>query len=250
MKTSNILRQLKGFAMVALMPFVLLNTSCNKEEVEPVNTHEDAYGDVLLKKMNMMGQDKYVPVFFAGGEDIVGGESTVTAPDGTVYPLNEFWAGPGILTANGQVNNTFDFAGEYRFKLKFADGYLKEVTDILENTELDVPQISVNYDQAAQTIEVSWTDVPGADLYCLKITELDMANTKPLFKKAQLPTNITSYTIHIDGGDGWMRPVSDLQTGTEYWVVIAAKKVEQGKPVSGMSHDFQTSSCNKTKIVY
>jgi len=231
---------------------LLLTVSCKKDDEPVVNTHEDAYGDVLLKKMMMSGQVKYLPIFFAGGEEIVGGPggSYVTAPDGSKYELNEFWAGPGILTGKGPAKDVFDFAGEYTFHLKFADGYEKDVTDVLENVEIPLPQINVVFDAANQTITVNWTEVPGADLYCIKLTELDMANTKPLFKKAQLPTSMTSYTIHIDGGDGWMRPVSDLQPGTEYWVVVAAKKVETGAEVSGMSHDFQTSSCNKTKIVY
>jgi hypothetical protein len=241
--------KISGKFIFGILAVAVLFVSCKKEET-PVNMHEDAYGDVLLKKMLMTGQVKYLPVFFAGGEEIVGTESTVTAPDGNVYPLNEFWAGPGILTGKGEMKDVFDFAGTYTFRLKFSDGYIKEVTDVLENVEIDVPQITVNYDQAAQTIQVDWSAVPGADLYCIKLTEMDMAGTKPLFKIPQLPTTTTSYTIHIDGGQGWMRPVSDLQPGTEYWVVVAAKKVEQGTEVSGASRDFQTSSCNKVKITY
>ncbi len=235
---------------ITIISMLFLFSSCTKNEEPIINTHQDAYGDVILKKMFMMGNVKYLPVFFAGGEGIVGGESTVTAPDGNEYALNEFWAGPGILTNKGQAKNVFDFAGEYTFHLKFADGYEKEVTDVLENVEIPLPQINVVFDASSQTITVNWTEVPGADLYCIKLTELDVAHTKPLFKKPQLPVNTTSYTIHLDGGDGWLRPVSDMQQGTEYFVVVAAKKVEQGAEVSGMSHDFQTSSCNKRKFTY
>ncbi len=220
---------------------------CQKEPVIQ-NTHDDAYGDVILKKMLVMGEVKYLPVYFAGGEGIE--SCTVTTPEGRVDTLHTFWAGPGILTGKGPMKNVFDFAGEYTFHLKFSDGYEKDVTDVLENVEIPLPQISVNYDREAQTITVNWTPVEGADLYCVKLTELDIAHTKPFFKMPQLPTNITSYTIHIDGGRGWMRPPSELQEGQQYWVVVAAKKVEQGAEVSGRSHDFQTSSCNKTKITY
>jgi len=229
--------------LTILVAVVMLATGC-KKDTPPVDTHEDAWGDVLLKKMLMMGQVKYVPVFFAGGEGIVGGESKVVAPDGAEYVLEEFWAGPGILTGKGEVKNVFDFAGTYTFKLKFNDGYEKEVTDVLENVEIDIPLITVHYDSIAQTIEVSWTPVPGADLYCVKLTDLDMSQ-KPYFKIPQLPTDVTSYTIHIDGGEGWMRSPDELEPGEEYYVVVAAKKVEEGAEVSGMSHDFQTSSCNK-----
>ncbi|NPA43421.1 MAG: fibronectin type III domain-containing protein [Chlorobi bacterium] len=244
------MKKMKTFTktFIWMLAVVVLATGCKKDN-PVVDTHDDAYGDVLLKKMLMMGQVKYVPIFFAGGEGIVGGESKVVAPDGSEYPLNEFWAGPGILMGKGEVRDVFDFAGEYVFKLKFEDGYEKEVTDYLENVEIDIPMVTAVYDRQAQTIEVSWTPVPGADLYCVKLTELDMSK-KPFFKIPQLPTNVTSYTIRIDGGTGWMRPTTELVPGEEYYVVVAAKKVEQGAEVSGNSKDFQTSSCNKTTIVY
>ncbi len=241
-------KQIEKIFLLLILTGVISLTGCKKND-PIVNTHDDAYGDVILKKMSMMGNVKYLPVFFAGGEGIVGDESTVTAPDGTVYTLKEFWAGPGILTGKGEMKNVFDFAGTYTFKLKFDDGYVKEVTDVLENVEIGIPFIQ-SFSRDTGEITVSWAAVPGADLYCVKLTELDIAGTKPLFKMAQLPTDRTSYTIHLDGGQGWLRPVSDLQSGTEYYIVVAAKKVEEGKEVSGKSHDFQTSSCNKIKFTY
>jgi len=237
----------KKILLLVTMAGLIQLTGCNKEPVI-VNTHDDAYADVLLKKMQISGNIKYLPIYFAGGEDIE--ECTVTRPTGEVDTLHFFWAGPGIMTGKGPMKDVFDFPGEYTFHLKFADGYEKEITDVLEDVEIPLPQITVNYLKEEQKIEVSWTPVEGADLYCIKLTELDMANTKPLFKMPQLPTDMTSFTINIDGGRGWLRPTSDLQEGTEYWVVVAAKKVEEGAEVSGTSHDFQTSSCNKTKIVY
>lgn len=238
-------------SFIALVAAVILTTaSCKKHDDTIVTPHEDAYGDVILKKMSMMGQIKYVPIFFAGGEGITE-ESTVTAPDGTVYPLHSFWAGPGILTGKGQMKDVFDFAGEYTFHLKFSDGYEKEVTDVLENVEIDIPHI-VQFTRSTppEAITVTWTPVEGADLYCIKITELDMANTKPLFKIPQISKSRNSFTVVFDGGDGWMRPVSDMERGTEYYFVVAAKKVEEGAEVSGKSHDFQTSSCTKIKFIY
>jgi len=244
---------MKNIKSILLILTVLLSlNACKKTNSDelPQNTHEDAYGDVILKKMFMMGETKYVLVSFAGGNGIIEDGSFVTTPGGVKIDLHEFWAGPGKLTGTSAPSTIKPEAGTYTFTLKFSDGYVKTLTDILEPTEINVPVISVNYDKAAQTIEVSWNDIPGADLYCVKLTELDMANTKPLFKVGQLPTNKTSLTIHIDGSNGWLRPISDLQDGVQYWIAVAAKKVEQGKPVSGTSTDFQTSSCQKTKITY
>ncbi len=243
---------MKNIKLIVLLFGILISlNACEKDDIElPQNTHEDAYGDVILKKMYMMGEYKYALVAFAGGNGIIGEGSYVVTPSGIEVDLHEFWAGPGKLTGVMSTGTTKPELGTYTFNLKFNDGYAKIVTDILEPTEIDVPVITVNYDKTAQIIEVSWTEVPGADLYCVKLTELDIANKRPFFKAPEIPTSKTSFTIHIDGSNGWMRPVSELQEGTEYWVVVAAKKVEEGKPVSGTSTDFQTSSCQKTKITY
>ncbi len=227
-------------------------TACSTDDDEPVNTHDDAYADVIAKKMKMMGNTKYVPVFFAGAEDIVEDGSSVKGPDGTVYDLHSFWAGDGILTAGGTVGNTPPPAGTYTFTLKFSDGYVKTVTDVLEGADTTVPMISYVYhdDTTPQTIDVTWTASPEADFYCIKMTDLDMANNKPYFKVPMIDKSQNSFTITLDGSNGWMRPVSELQNGTEYYIVISAKKVENGTPVTGASKDFEINGCSKTKITY
>ena len=235
-----------------ILTSILTLTACSTDDEEVVNTHDDAYGDVITKKMIMMGNTKYVPVFFAGAEDIVEDGSSVKGPDGTVYDLHEFWAGPGKLTGKGTVGNTAPQAGTYTFTLKFSDGYEKTVTDVLEGEDTTVPQITVNYNTNTnpQTIDVSWTASPEADFYCIKLTDLDMAHNKPFFKKPMIDKSQNSFTITLDGSNGWLRPVTEMQNGTEYYIVISAKKVESGTPVSGMSKDFEINGCSKTKITY
>jgi len=247
MKTTKI------FISMLMIASLFTFTSCSSDDDEEiVNTHDDAYVDVLTKKMMMMGNAKYLPVFFAGGEDIVENGSSVKAPDGTEYDLHSFWAGPGKLTGGGSPGNNMPPAGTYTFTLKFSDGYVKTMTDVLEGEDSTVPQITVVYNQNAnpQTIEVSWTASPEADLYCVKLTETDMANTKPLYKVPMIDKSQTSHTIVLDGSNGWMRPVSDMQSGTDYYVVISAKKVEDGTPVTGASQDFEINACSKTTITY
>ena len=244
MKTKQIL------AIIIL--FVALQ-SCKKTDTTPqINPHADAWGDVILKKMNMNGNIKYQLIFFADGEGIAASGNTVTGPDGSVYDLHDIpWMPGNKQTGAGNPSGTKPPAGVYTFRLKFQDGSTAETKDTLETTELDVPAITnLTYDQNTQTIHVEWTPVPNPDLYCVKITELDMANTKPFFKKGKLPVNANALDIRIDGGNGWLRPTSELQSGTDYYVVVAAKKVEQGKPVEGNSKNFQTSSCTKRTFTY
>jgi len=246
------MKNLKNIYILLILTAIFSLTSCEKDSEEVVNTHDDAKGDVLLKKIPMNGSIKYLPVFFADGADVSATGNTVKGPDGTVYDLHDIpWMAGNKQTGGGSPSATKPMAGTYTFTLKFEDGYTKTVTDELESTEIDIPTITVfNYDKANQTIHIEWNVSAGADLYCVKITEMDMANTKPFFKKAQISTNVTSLDINIDGSNGWLRPVSEFVDGTEYFIVVAAKKVEQGKPVAGNSTDFQTSSCNKRRFVY
>ncbi len=246
MKTINFL------TIILIFSGLFTFTSCNDDEDNnpPINTHEDAYVDVILKKVNTPDGIRYVEIFFAGGVDIAATGCTVTTPDGTAYDLAEFWAGPGKLTKAGAMSMSKPI-GEYNFSLKFVDGYQKDLSDTIEDVEINLPMpFTVDYTPGDDHMLVSWTEVPNADLMCVKITEIDMAGTKPIFKKAQLPADATSLTINFDGAEGWMRPVDQLVSGTQYWVAVAAKKVEAGTPVSGMSQDFQTSSCVKTKITF
>ncbi len=246
------MKTIKNITYLIIIAGLLSVTACKKNEDKPVNTHDDAYGDVITKKMIMMGNTKYVPMFFAGAEGIVADGSSVKGPDGTVYDLNEFWAGPGKLKGKGTVGNTLPQAGTYTFTLKFSDGYEKTVTDVLEGEDTTVPQITVNYNTNTnpQTIDISWTPSPEADFYCIKLTDLDMEHNKPFFKKPMIDKSQTSFTITLDGSNGWMRPVSEMQNGTEYYVVVSAKKVESGTPVTGASKDFEINGCSKTKITY
>lgn len=241
---------------IAIVAVFTTFTSCSDDDTSiPVDTHQDAYGDVILKKMSMMGTINYIPIFMAGGNTVNATGCKVIDPNGTEYPINEFWAGPGSLTGKGVVATTKPPMGTYTFKLKFADGYEKTITDVLTDVEtslampITVTRIAATAAEPAK-IQLNWTAVPNTDLICIKLTELNIEGTKPLFKIAKLDAGSTSYTIKLDGGTGWLRPTSQLITGTEYWVTVAAKKVEAGKIVDGASKDFAFSACSKVKIVY
>jgi hypothetical protein len=63
MKNNN-----KFLAIALLATTFSMFASCDDDDnTLPVETHEDAYGDVILKKMDMMGTIKYIPIFQAGG---------------------------------------------------------------------------------------------------------------------------------------------------------------------------------------
>lgn len=247
---------LKKIFALSLIYSLFFFTSCSDDNTTiPVDTHEDAYGDVILKKMSMMGTINYIPIFMAGGNGVNATGCTVTDPNGTVYNIAEFWAGPGSLTGKGVASTAKPAMGTYTFKLKFADGYEKTVTDVLTDVETSLAMpIVVTIIPATTTepakIKLDFTAVANTDLICIKITELDIEGTKPIYKMAKLDKNLTTYTINIDGGTGWLRPTSDLKTGTEYYITVAAKKVEDGKIVDGASKDFAHSACSKVKMVY
>ncbi len=105
----------------------------------------------------------------------------------------------------------------------------------------------VNYTPGDTSITVSWDTVVNADLYCVKITKGDTPSGKPFFKKGMIPNTTTSFTINIDGGNGWLQT---LVSGDTYNVHVAAKKVENGTTVSGTSQKMQLSACIKTQIIF
>ena len=248
--------RIKFLAIALLATIFSTFTSCDDDNsVLPVETHEDAYGDVILKKLDMMGTIKYIPIFMAGGNTVNASGCIVTDPNGTEFPINEFWAGPGSLTGKGVATTTKPTMGTYSVKLKVADGYEKAVTEELTDVEtsLALPIVVTRIPATVtepEKIKLDWTAVPNTDLICIKLTELDIEGTKPLFKMAKLDASLTTYTISLDGGTGWLRPTTDLTTGTEYYITVAAKKVETGKVVDGASKDFAHSACSKVKIVY
>lgn len=246
------MRTIKNLVLVIIAISLFLITSCSDDTIEiPQNTHDDAYGDVILKKVTMMGIQKYKLVFFAGGLDIIAEDSKVTYPDGTELALESFWASGKLRSMAAPMSIEKPMRGEFTFTLKFSDDYIKTVTDFLEDTEVDLPMpLVVDYTPGNNSMTVSWNAVDNTDLYCIKITDLDILAAKPLFKVGKIETNQTSITINFDGGNGWMRPMSDLVLGTNYWISVAAKKVEEGKPISGMSKNFQTSACLKTQFTY
>jgi hypothetical protein len=47
-----------------------------------------------------------------------------------------------------------------------------------------------------------------------------------------------------------LRPVSQLKIGIQYYITVAAKKVEAGKIVDGASKDFALSACSKVMVTY
>ncbi len=238
--------------LTSLLFGLLLISGC-EDDVLPVNTHDDAYVDVIVKQVNNSGSAKYKRMFFAGGADISPAGSTVTSPDGKEYELTKYWAGDGIVT-NGKdpLSDSKPSAGEYIFKLKFNDGYIKELKDDISDVNVGlVTGLSIIHEAGSSKIEITWDSVQNADLICTKFTEIDIAGTKPFFK-TNLAKDKTSYTYTTTTSamPGWLRSPDDLVRGTEYWVVVAGKKVEAGTTVSGVSKDFEFNSCTKKKIVW
>ena len=246
------MKKLNIIFLATLIIGLFFTSGCGDENTLPVDTHEDAYVDAIVKKVNANGNTKYKMMFFAGGVEIAEEGSTVITPEGKTFELKQFWAGSGKVT-NGDDPLSPDkpSPGEYSFKLKFDDGYEKELKDVITDVEVGlVKNLVVTHEEGSDDISATWTGGENADLICLKLTELDIANTKPLFKIAGMPKDKKAYLFDIgtNAAPGWMRSPSELVRGTQYWLVVSAKKVEEGAKISGASQDFEQNSCVKVKI--
>ncbi len=243
------------FNILLLATFFLglfLVAGCESDNTIPQDTHEDAYVDVIVKKVNANGNAKYKLMFFAGGAEIAKEGSTVTTPDGKNFELKQFWAGPGtVINGADELSPDKPTKGKYVFKLKFNDGYVKELTDIVSDIDVGlVTDLFVTHVEGSNEISATWSGGENADIFCLKMTELDIAKTKPLFKIGGMPKTKTSYSFDIktNAKPGWLRNPNELVKGTQYWLVVSAKKVEQGTKVTGASKDFEQNSCAKVKV--
>jgi len=248
------MKKLNITILTTLILGLFLIVGCETEDPIPVDTHEDAYVDVIVKKVNVNGNAKYKLMFFAGGVEIATEGSKVTTPDGRTFELKQFWAGPGKVT-NGDDPLTGDvpLIGEYVFELKFDDGYIKEMKDVVSDIHLGlVTDLVVTHEEGGDNISATWAGGENTDIVCLKMTELDIAYTMPMFKIAGMPKDKTSYSFDIstNAGPGWMRNPSELVRGTQYWLVVSAKKVEAGTEVTGASQNFEQNSCVKVKVTW
>ena len=248
------MKRINLLIIFGLMTGLFFMSSCGDDEPAPVDTHDDAYVDVIVKKVNANGNARYKLMFFAGGAGIAPAGSTVQTPDGRTFELKQFWAGPGKVTnGDDELKPTKPPAGEYLFTLKFEDGYVKEMKDVVSDVDVGlVTDLVVIHEPGSNEIIATWAGGEGADLICLKLTELDIANTKPLFKIAGMPKDTKQYTFNTttSAAPGWMRSPDELVRGTQYWLVVSAKKVEAGTPVSGASTDFEQNSCVKVKVTW
>ena len=255
MNNKKIMRQMKKINVIIILILgIFLATGCGDDNNLPVDTHEDAFADVIVKKVNANGNAKYKLMFFAGGAEIAKEGSTVTTTDGKTYELKQFWAGLGKVRFGGYpLSANKPATGEYTFKLKFNDGYEKEMKDVVSDIDVGlVTGLIVNHEEGSDSISATWAGGENADMVCLKLTELDMASTKPLFKIAAMPKDKKSYSFDVstNAKPGWMRNPSELVRGTKYWLVISAKKVEEGSKITGASQDFEQNSCTKVKITW
>ncbi|ACF13455.1 hypothetical protein Ctha_0990 [Chloroherpeton thalassium ATCC 35110] len=245
--------------LTLLLCAVLITAACDDDDDDDTATgsstdqHEDAFGDVFVKKVKSSSGDKYGLVFYAGGEGLTA--CSATAPDGTEYELAEFWKGEGNMRrhpADTEMASAMPETGDYTFKLTFDDGQTIELTDALENVE--IPSItlnSVSYDSETGEVTATWESVSGVGYYMVKLTDEDKNENEPLFNNKRVSADATEYTFSktTTASPGWLR-ASDLETGDICYVMVVGVKYEADAELSTYDQNKQMNTVQMKQITW
>lgn len=240
------------FAAIFLSAMFISSCDEKEDDPKPAPTHEDAFGDVFVKKVkNPKGADMYGLVFYAGGKDLK--SCTVKSPDGKDFTLKEFWKGAGNLRKHpdpkSEMKGQMPKSGKYTFDLTFTDGSKKQIVDELESTEIPaLSKITVNY--ADGKVDVSWTPVSGVNGYMVKLTDKDKNAKKPIFvNKALKPSDKSfSFDKNTKSQPGWMKDVP--KKGDECYVIVVGMRFENGFKKETKDQNKQMNTMMMKKIVW
>ncbi len=237
-------------------------TSCDEKDEPIVNPHNDAFGDVFVKKVKMPDgnggfADKYGLTFYAGGEGLK--SCKVTYPDGTTEKtLAEYWKGAGNLRrhpsmnpADGEMKPAMPASGEYIFTLIFNDGETKIIKDALSDIQINaMTGLIATYNKENGEISLEWNAIESVDGYMVKFTDEQKNSSKPIFVN-KLPASKTSYTFDktTQGNPGWMQQGVPTD-GQITYVFVVGIKAEAGATGNTKEQNRQCMTAAGKKIIW
>ena len=228
-------------------------SSCKEEQPKPEpNKHEDAYGDVFVKKVKTPMGDKYGLVFYAGGQGLTSCQAK--APDGTTFDLIDYWKGAGNMRfhpAGNQLKGSMPASGNYVLTLTFDDGETKEITDVLSSDEIpSIKGVNVTHVAGTEEVAITWNEVTGVDKYLVKLTDKYKNKKKPLFVQNALTSTNTSYTFNktTTAAPGWLQGVP--VAGDTCYVMVVAVKYEAGAQGATKDQNKQINTTKPTMIIW
>ncbi len=238
----------------ALIFSVVFFSACSDSDDDPApNKHEDAFGDVFVKKVkNPKGKEMYGLVFYAGGKGLK--SCVATSPVGESFTLKEFWKGAGNLRRHpvpADMKPQMPEVGKYVFDLTFDDGTSKKITDELEDTVIPaLDEITVDYDDTKGEVSVSWEPVEGVDGYMVKLTDKDKNVKQPFFVNKTLKPSDNSFTFNktTKAKPGWMRSIPSK--GETCYVIVVGVKFEKGIKPEEKNQNKQINTMKFKKIVW
>lgn len=238
---------------------VLITSACDDDDDDNsgtnpnTNQHEDAFGDVFVKKVKSKNGDQYGLVFYAGGQGLK--TCTAKAPDGTQYELAEFWKGEGNMRRHPESNEmkpTMPQMGAYEFTMTFSDGETKTISDNLENVE--IPSIKVDtviHVKGSNTVTAKWKKVDGVGFYMVKLTDKNKNENKPIFNNKRVAPDAVTYTFDNTTtgiSPGWM--TAEPAEGDTCYVMVVGVKYEASAEPAVYDQNKQMNTVQPKKIIW
>jgi len=243
--------------MALLMCAFIFTTACDDDDDSPTstekNTHNDAFGDVFVKKVKSSTGDKYGLVFYAGGEGLTACKAK--APDGTEYTLVDFWKGAGNMRRhpkNNEMKSAMPETGAYEFSMTFSDGQTKTILDTLENVEIPSIKVdTVKHTAGTDIVTAEWNSVSGVGYYMVKLTDKDKNESMPIFNNKRVSASATDYTFDVTTSDvspGWM--LSEPTNGDTCYVMVVGVIYETEAEPTTYDQNKQMNTVQPKMIIW
>ena len=167
------------FVLSAVMLFACKG---NNDDDDQYNSHDDAIGDVYVKKETDTAGNHYALEFYAYAKGIK--TCKAIAPNGTEYALSSYWRNESqrYLPKPSDYKSSMPDTGQYTFYFEFADGQERALADRLYNLEVDaISAATITHGSGYHGTSVSWSSVDSVDEYVIKLTDKLVYENQALF---------------------------------------------------------------------
>lgn len=236
------MKRFLNVASLAVLSFVLILTSCNGEEEEPLNSIGDIY--VIKKKVN--DEIVYGTAYFLYSNKAINSVS-VTTPDGNDFALSAY---KGTTLTFSKEPEESDFItevpseGNFVFDVATTTGETMKVDETLEFDDLDFPVVTeTTFEQDNDSYIIEWGEVDGTDGYFVKLFDED---NEEIYTSQTVGGSILE--IEVTTSDGFWQLVP--RPGKHYSIHVHAITYESDATFDDFVYNVKEIAIGETEIIW